>query len=332
MSSHDDVVETVYRLLPELDSHLHWDEQAVALRTLKAEMNTRLLEAGEEALRLVAERGQNAILSPEQEIGAEAIVLLTGRPSLKVHDGRLSGIPSAWSVLEAKRVAIEDTLRSVGRIELASFPNISLIGTAFQVAPEVIMTNRHVVEVIAESEATNQWRFRPMLSPRIDYKAETGSEPYELPIIEVIAVHENEATDLALLRISSGDVGHAPAPLPIAANRSVELGADVYVVGHPKFDDTQTPERQDIQRLVFDNTFDVKRVSPGKLIGREDGWISYDSSTLGGYSGSCVLDLESGQVVGLHFGGSYLRANYAVELCNLKNDVLFRNHEVNFVQ
>ena len=40
--------------------------------------------------------------------------------------------------------------------------------------------------------------------------------------------------------------------------------------------------------------------------------MEHDASTLGGNSGSAVIDLETGEAVGLHFAGSYLQANYAV--------------------
>ena len=40
--------------------------------------------------------------------------------------------------------------------------------------------------------------------------------------------------------------------------------------------------------------------------------VLHDCSTLGGNSGSVVLDLATGQAVGLHFAGRFLEANYAV--------------------
>ena len=40
--------------------------------------------------------------------------------------------------------------------------------------------------------------------------------------------------------------------------------------------------------------------------------MTHDSSTLGGNSGSALIDVATGRVVGLHFAGRYLEANYAV--------------------
>ena len=42
------------------------------------------------------------------------------------------------------------------------------------------------------------------------------------------------------------------------------------------------------------------------------GELQHDCTTLGGNSGSVLLDLATGEAVGLHFSGVYLRSNYAV--------------------
>jgi endonuclease G len=48
--------------------------------------------------------------------------------------------------------------------------------------------------------------------------------------------------------------------------------------------------------------------------------MTHDSSTLGGNSGSVLIEVETGQVVGLHFAGEYLKANYAVPTYELARD------------
>jgi V8-like Glu-specific endopeptidase len=52
--------------------------------------------------------------------------------------------------------------------------------------------------------------------------------------------------------------------------------------------------------------------------------FTHDCSTLGGNSGSCVIDLESNRVLGLHFKGRYLEANWAVALWKLADDPLLK--------
>jgi hypothetical protein len=51
---------------------------------------------------------------------------------------------------------------------------------------------------------------------------------------------------------------------------------------------------------------------------------------LGGNSGSCVVDLETNQVIGLHFAGQYMQYNEAVALWRLADDPLLGRAGVNF--
>ena len=59
---------------------------------------------------------------------------------------------------------------------------------------------------------------------------------------------------------------------------------------------------------------DKKRRAPGQITKAKKQLVLHDCSTLGGNSGSVVLDLETGQAVGLHFAGRFLEANYAVSV------------------
>jgi V8-like Glu-specific endopeptidase len=56
----------------------------------------------------------------------------------------------------------------------------------------------------------------------------------------------------------------------------------------------------------------------------------HNCSTIGGFSGGCVVDLDSSQVIGLHFAGKYMQYNEAVALWRLVDDPLLTNAGVNF--
>jgi Trypsin-like peptidase domain len=105
---------------------------------------------------------------------------------------------------------------------------------------------------------------------------------------------------------------------------------DVYVVGYPALD-TRRNEPAPIRR-IFADIFDVKRLQPGRTVGysTEYSAIQHDCSTLGGNSGSPVVDLETNQVIGLHFGGRYGVGNYAVALWQLAGDPLLRRGGLSF--
>lgn len=120
---------------------------------------------------------------------------------------------------------------------------------------------------------------------------------------------------LAFLRLEQGR-RELPAPIPLLLSNNLQGnlfdGQRVAVIGYPAFDG----KRNDIQvmKYIFGGIYNVKRLAPGGIIGlgEDEGTFKHDCSTLGGNSGSVVLDLETGQCVGLHYAGAYRRANYAV--------------------
>ncbi|TFW57809.1 hypothetical protein CT676_27795 [Bradyrhizobium sp. MOS001] len=63
---------------------------------------------------------------------------------------------------------------------------------------------------------------------------------------------------------------------------------------------------------VFGNVFDKKRFAPGFVTGFEADALTHDCTTLGGNSGSAVLDLRTGDAAALHLAGVFLKTNYAV--------------------
>jgi endonuclease G len=63
---------------------------------------------------------------------------------------------------------------------------------------------------------------------------------------------------------------------------------------------------------IFGNIYNKKRLAPGQITGSQSTRLLHDCSTLGGNSGSAIVDLKSGQAVGLHFAGRFLEANFAV--------------------
>jgi hypothetical protein len=159
----------------------------------------------------------------------------------------------------------------------------------------------------------------------------------------VIGIHP--ALDLALLRVVPSGGGGVPAkPLTVMSEDPGPLaGRDVYVLGYPAPDHRNNPA---LQRSIFGDRFFVKRLQPGALMTAPAGAITrmepcstgaepedvvfHDASTLGGNSGSCVIDLESNQVIGLHFAGEYMHYNEAVALWRLVDDPLLARAGVNF--
>ena len=271
-------------------------------------------------------------LTPGEEIGIRAIVLLEGRPSILIENGRFASPPAEWAILEEYRVQIEANLASVGRIEVPGHPRMEWVGTGFLVAPTVIMTNRHVAVEFAEKKRGQGWMFLSGVQPRIDFCEEYGTEgAAEFECVEVVGVHPH--LDMALLRVEPRDAPGIELPSPLTLHYRTPRGLHdrkVYVVGYPAWDGRRNdPEAM---RQIFAGIYDVKRLQPGTIrnrlvLGRT---FEHDASTLGGNSGSCVVDLESGKVLGLHFAGLYREHNTAIALWRLRRSTFLSRAGVNF--
>jgi hypothetical protein len=293
----------------------------------------RLVRAAHDAIRKVKEDGPDAALSAEEAEGLEAIVLVVGRPAILFKGGRFLPPPPPWDEeLNAARGKIEAAARSVGRIELYGQPGVPYLGTGFVVAEGVVMTNRHVARLFSQQGGRGAWVFKEGLSAGVDYTdAPEDGKPAAFKVEAVLGVHDR--FDLALLKLGKGAAKRAKLPpaLPVAGETPASLKErKVYVVGYPARDPRNG---EAAMRNIFGDVYNVKRLQPGKVLSfaKADGTFKHDSSTLGGNSGSCVLDLETHRVLGLHFGGLYLKYNQAVALWGLTKDKLLKATKVNFI-
>jgi Trypsin-like peptidase domain len=132
----------------------------------------------------------------------------------------------------------------------------------------------------------------------------------------VLWIEPEGSLDVALLRIGTQDLdgNGAPGVVDLMTRREIDdagVGAWVAVVGYPAQDSRN--DAADQQR-IFDGIYNVKRLAPGQLtaVVAED-LLHHDATTLGGNSGSVVIDLESGKAIGLHFGGIQGARNEAVQ-------------------
>jgi hypothetical protein len=293
----------------------------------------RWVNAGVRAVNKLKDEGEGVDLTGEELIGLEAIVHIEARPAILIQDGRFFPPPAEWQNLESQRDQIQLNFKSVGRIEVINHPTYEWVGTGFLVGENVIMTNRHVAEIFSKRGCLGRWEIEPEMTAKIDYVEELGSlTSAEFSLTNIIGIHST--FDLALFNVemTSSTGINPPQPLKISSAPPANLlGRNVYCVGYPAWDGRRNdPE---VMRKIFSNIFNVKRFQPGKVMSFSSTRkiLTHDCSTLGGNSGSCVIDLESNQVVGLHFGGRYLQGNSAVALWELTNDRLLRRGNINFI-
>jgi endonuclease G len=255
---------------------------------------------------------------------SEAIILLFGRPVLLVKNNTFE-VPRSdeWRTrLFPTKSKIERAIKSVGRIELMEHPSYDWVGTGWMIAENVVVTNRHVAMLFAERKGK---RFAFSVNPegrlirsRIDFKEEYKQNAvFEANFEKVLFIEELSGTrpDMAVLKLEKQR--RLPPPIPLSTKKRAS-GDYVAVIGYPARDD-----RNDFDAMVqvFGNIYEVKRLAPGVVTGFNDSDIifTHDCSTLGGNSGSVVIDVATGEAIGLHFGGRFQRSNFAV-----KADTLLR--------
>ncbi len=283
----------------------------------------RVMAGAVSAIEKIRRDGPDADLSLDERAGLEAVIVVVGRPAILVQDGRFFPPPEPWQKLENTRAEIEATLGRVGRIELDGHPRFDWVGTGFLAGDDVVLTNRHVVKLFA-TRVGSDWVLDEGTTARIDFAEELGSVTRRaVPVTEILGVHQE--VDLAVLRVQGAPV----SPLPVARDGgAVQAGREVYVVGYPTADTFAVAE---VIRKIFADIYGVKRLQPGALMSGVEGKLfRHDCSTLGGNSGSCVVDLESNRVVGVHFRGRFREANSAVALAPMADDPLVKEN-VSFV-
>lgn len=252
---------------------------------------------------------------------AEAIVRLFNRPSMPVRGDRIvSPENDEWKRrLAIFRPLVEPWLRSVGRLRLEN-ASVDWIGTAWVVGKNLAVTNRHLAAEFA-GDASSKYEFLKaafgagLIEASVDFGWDEPPSTRSVRVAKVlyVAPRSNNAPDLAVLRLD-GDV---PPAIPLGDDP--EFDEWVGVIGYPASD-----ARNDAgaQHKVFGQLFNVKQFAPGQVMKGKDKLAAFefehDASTLGGNSGSVVLSLRDGHAVGLHLGGLYKSANYAVRASTIK--------------
>ena len=252
----------------------------------------------------------------------EAIILLRGRPALLIQDGAWEDPKSTEirSRLAPAEEALKGIIPRVGRVEILDYQT-DYVGTGWMIDEDLLITNRHVAELFGEKRgATFSFRANAegtLFKARVDFLREyQRATTSQATVEEIIYIEERSELrpDFALVRLSKASA--LPQPIELDATQ-VKFHDDVAVIGYPAED-----PRNDAfaMRDIFKGVYNVKRLSPGWISGvRQDGkLLEHDCTTLGGNSGSVVLNLATGKACGLHFSGSYRDRNFAVTSAWLK--------------
>jgi glutamyl endopeptidase len=145
-----------------------------------------------------------------------------------------------------------------------------------------------------------------------------------------------DGLDLAVLELEPVPGQSFPPPIPVARGDDpltrgglASMRRGVYLVGYPGSEHSTTP---DLFATLFAGVKSFKRLAPGQIMDAPGqvphdprGWVlTHDASTLGGNSGSALVDFDGDgrTVLGLHFAGHHAARNWAHALERVTPDLV----------
>lgn len=309
------------------------ESDLAALRTIKTAADSILGEGTSPS----TFRERLASMGVDRRV-VESVVDGATRPAFPVCDGEVAFKRTGSMdehLDEDARAMLATALQSVCYIKAQTSwgtPNIPYYGTGFRAGSRYVITNRHVVEgapargIPSMVETDGHGRHVPSSSLQIfvDFGDNNrnceSSKPLRIRVDRIAyykpSVEHPDASDVAVLvladSVPSGIV--LPPALPIDWNQAHDFACPVGVIGFPAPDSRESEDRiRDAFGPV--DGLAAKFVSAG--MARDSGkrtcelvveppkfpYIFHDCSTLGGSSGSPLIDLNTGMVVGLHFRG-----------------------------
>jgi V8-like Glu-specific endopeptidase len=250
-------------------------------------------------------------------VHAERIIIATAgaRPVVKILNNQVTdqflgknteGSPWGPILIEAAAM-INKSIPAIGRIELKN-GEIPWCGTGWLIDDGIIVTNAHVADIFAKlDDGQSQFIFKPglvrdQMSSGIDFLKEEGNDTLnEHPITDILYVAPAGEADVAFLRVKQGSENR-PLPAPIVLASDIKDDATIVAIGYPARD--PSIRDQNLVISIFGNdVYDRKRLSPGKVKVVSEQRLHHDCSTLGGNSGSVLIEISSGKAIGLHQGG-----------------------------
>lgn len=244
------------------------------------------------------------------------------RPALRIRDGLLEDVGSGpWHGMPTDIVKQQEKVVCRLDVVMPGYQPIH-VGTGFVATDDecagMVMTNAHVVEAAIRLG----WTIMEGVQFGCDFERYTPGYAERLIFLDN-RYRLHPEYDLALLYFNpDGESIPQVDALTISHNApDPTIGIDVGILGHPSFD-----SRLDSfpKYFGFGEEFGIKRFSPGKIRAVEQRYwrskdirtILHDATTLSGSSGSCILDLRTKEVIGLHFGGWPLASTAAKSFGN----------------
>jgi endonuclease G len=255
----------------------------------------------------------------DKAVQEESIALRRTRPVLAIKENvtQLVFIEEADSAIWKERLtsaaqALGPAIRAVGRINLTG-GDLEWVGTGWLVAENILVTNRHVARAFATRKGdgfTFQMGASGPIGADVDFLQEIDNpKVLSFKLVKTMHIEAAPGPDIAFFEVDEVGGNAKPAkPLVLSPNPITTQSAAV--IGYPAYD-SRIPEPE-LMEHIFGKVYNKKRLAPGAVTVVDGTQILHNCSTLGGNSGSAVVDLKSGEALGLHFSGTFLTTNYAV--------------------
>jgi hypothetical protein len=257
-----------------------------------------------------------------------AIIRNVGRPALRVAPDLSvdwSRWPEAVGITEPPHERVARAVSAVGRLMVHGDAAMPWAGSCFLAGPGLVLAASFAVSTVTNGAGTGvTLQDGKQLSVQFaDGRAKDVSR--------VLFLHPYFR--VALLELADGD--GLPDPLNVASTSPENLGGgDVAVISCAGTDPRNDPN---VVKRIFGEDFDESFfVQPGKVLGLgtisggEAPGLLHDCSTLGGSSGGALIELASGDVLGLHTSGRAGTNNYAEPLWELARDPVVWDFAIGF--
>lgn len=230
------------------------------------------------------------------------------------------------TLTDSRAESLKTAIKATGKITLFD----KIIGTGFLVGPNIVMTNRHVAQLLAQ-EIKSGWNF--ISDSFIDFEGETDNTTTKLCKITKILYTpparinsqkiDHNKLDVAFLQIEAVD--NMPEPVSFDTACTLDNGDDIFVIGFP-VQQLKSQDGADFMQKFFDRYLGLKKVAPGKIINCDcsyPGRKCHSASTLAGNSGSLIVKSNSESIAAaIHYGGCMqpVRENWCHDISYFLND------------
>ena len=285
------------------------------------EVVNEIVRRGDEALRVLGGADEQPLRDNAELVQSLEVIVRTdgSRPSFLIRDGDVARATSpvgSWEPkLDSSAERLRDAIACVGRVDVPELKG-GYAGTGFLIHPNLILTNRHVLQFAAVPGPNGTWTFRTDAAIDFGHEFRTDKPAPRRALKRVVYCGAREIDlddidhaklDLALIELEPDASGAARTPLAVdIAPEWATVGQTIYSIGYPA---ESKKEDQTLLEKLFHTTWGLKRLAPGEVMSsghNVPAWtVAHDATTLGGNSGSVVLIAGRERVAaGLHYGGT----------------------------